>query len=577
MKLFLCALCVLCGLTVQAVAFDREAFTFTKYDLNARIEPEQQRIGVRGKVVIRNDSDTPQKNLSLQISSTLNWSSIQIEGKPVQFLSQMYTSDIDHTGALTEAIVTLPKPIAPKQTIELEIGYEGVIPQDATRLMRIGVPADAAKHSDWDQIGSSFTAVRGIGYVAWYPIATEAARLSEGSSVFEAVGRWKQREAQAEMKTGMSYSRSGAEATPQILCNGKQTDRGTIEAGAGQIGTIDCSFVHVGQAVPTFTIGNYFDLDGKTISIHYRSDHGSRADDYSLAAEQIAPFVNKWFGDHHDEPELKAEVVELMDSDAAPFESGNMLLMPLNEKDTGLLLSAIQQLTHIAFSSPHAWIYQGLASYAQARYVQEGEGRDAAIAYLQHHRDALLQAEKQSSGDDRNNAAAHSLINSPDEFYVQTKSMNVWWMLRDMVGEDALTAALHNYKAADDKDASYMEKLIEAQAHRDLEWFFDDWAYRDHGLPDFHIISVYPRQLLNGGYMVTVTVENLGEAAAEVPVTLHMQKGDASERLVVPGQSRASVRIQAASLPREITVNDGSVPENDVSNNTYHLESMPQP
>jgi len=82
---------------------------------------------------------------------------------------------------------------------------------------------------------------------------------------------------------------------------------------------------------------------------------------------------------------------------------------------------------------------------------------------------------------------------------------------------------------------------------------------------------------LNGGYMVTVTVENLGEAAAEVPVTLHMQKGDASERLVVPGQSRASVRIQAASLPREITVNDGSVPENDVSNNTYHLESMPQP
>ncbi len=146
MKLFLCALCVLCGLTVQAVALDREAFTFTKYDLNARIEPEQQRIGVRGKVVIRNDSDTPQKNLSLQISSTLNWSSIQIEGKPVQFLSQMYTSDIDHTGALTEAIVTLPKPIAPKQTIELEIGYEGVIPQDATRLMRIGVPADAAKH-----------------------------------------------------------------------------------------------------------------------------------------------------------------------------------------------------------------------------------------------------------------------------------------------------------------------------------------------------------------------------------------------------------------------------------------------
>jgi len=77
--------------------------------------------------------------------------------------------------------------------------------------------------------------------------------------------------------------------------------------------------------------------------------------------------------------------------------------------------------------------------------------------------------------------------------------------------------------------------------------------------------------------MVTVTVENLGDAAAEVSVTLHMEKGDASERLVVPGKSRASVRIQAATPPQEVTVNDGSVPESDVSNNTYRLESVPQP
>src|SRR5207253_11166493 len=129
-------------------------------------------------------------------------------------------------------------------------------------------------------------------------------------------------------------------------------------------------------------------------------------------------------------------------------------------------------------------------------------------------------------------AAAHSLINSPDEFYVQAKSMNVWWMLRDVVGEEALTAARHHYKAADDRDASYMQKLIEAQAHRDLEWFFDDWVYRDRGLPDFRVDSVYPRRLLTGGYMVTVTVENLGDAGAEVPVILHMENGEATQKVV---------------------------------------------
>src|SRR5205823_755904 len=115
---------------------------------------------------------TPQKNIPLQISSSLDWRSIQLNGKPVQFVSQPYTSDIDHTGALSEAIVTLPDPVAPKATVELAVGYEGVIALDTARLTRIGVPEQAARHSDWDQISKPSTAVRGIGYVAWYPIAT---------------------------------------------------------------------------------------------------------------------------------------------------------------------------------------------------------------------------------------------------------------------------------------------------------------------------------------------------------------------------------------------------------------------
>src|SRR5439155_22389 len=82
-------------------------------------------------------SASAQKSLALQISSPLDWRSIQFEGKPAQFVSQVYTSDIDHTGALSEAIVTLPQPVPPRGAIELEIGYEGTIPLDATRLTRI--------------------------------------------------------------------------------------------------------------------------------------------------------------------------------------------------------------------------------------------------------------------------------------------------------------------------------------------------------------------------------------------------------------------------------------------------------
>src|SRR5262249_1203747 len=152
-------------------------------------------------------------------------------GEPVGFTSQIYTSDIDHTGALAEAIVTLPRPVASGQTIELEIGYEGIIPQDATRLTRIGTPTEIAKHSDWDEISSSFTGVRGIGYVGWYPIATESASLSDGD-VSETVGRWKQKETQSEVRVKFSHSGPETPEPVSFFCNSEKKPEGHEKGGS---------------------------------------------------------------------------------------------------------------------------------------------------------------------------------------------------------------------------------------------------------------------------------------------------------------------------------------------------------
>ena len=181
-----------------------------------------------GKITLRNDSGHPQKIAALQISSSLNWRSIRVDGKAVQFVSQPYVSDIDHTGALSEAIVTLPVEIKPKDSVELEIGYEGVIPLDTTRLTRVGVPEGIAKHSSWDQISPSFTAVRGAGYVAWYPITTESADFSEGNSLFEVVDRWKAREAGSEFKAKLVASGVTGEAPRFMICS--PGGQGSIEA-----------------------------------------------------------------------------------------------------------------------------------------------------------------------------------------------------------------------------------------------------------------------------------------------------------------------------------------------------------
>ena len=152
--------------------------------------------------------------------------------------------------------------------------------------------------------------------------------------------------------------------------------------------------------------------------------------------------------------------------------------------------------------------------------------------------------------------------------------MYVWWMLRDMIGGDGSFAVeRHLYRASDGEGVDNLPQFIQKQIpSRDLAWFFDDWVYHDRGLPDFRVDSVYPTQTTQGAYLVTVTIENLGGAGAEVPVTIRGKDSEVTKRLEVHGKSKNSFRVVVPSLPEEVVVNDGSVPESDMSNNEFKVQ-----
>jgi hypothetical protein len=567
---FCCVLSVLLISAASCFSLDREAFTFTKYDLDVRLEPEQQRLEVRGTIVLRNDSSTPQKNASLQISSSLTWRSIQAAGKPLQFVSQPYESDIDHTGELSEAIVSLPNEIAPGGTVELAIGYEGMIVRDATRLTRIGVPNEAALHSDWDEIGKQSSAVRGVGNVAWYPIATEAANLSEGNSLFETLGRWKRREQNAEVRIKLRYFSDDGSALPSLLCSNVGIRFYERMSRAGAVFT-ECQFVPLGTHVPGFVMANYEEIDARAVQVEYRKEHCLNAENFVKAADAVFPFITEWFGVAHE----KAEVVELFDPAASPYENESMLLTPLGDTDPKLLqIAMVHQLTHAAFPSHRPWIYEGLAHFAQAAYREHQENRQAALDFLGLHRSAVVAAEKAVAEQSKDAPAQDESLTatSVDEFY-RSKAAYVWWMLRDMLGEDTLKNVLASYRADDDRDPAYVQRLVEAQSKRDLRWFFEDWVYHDRGLPDIRVESAFPRKASQDNYLVTVTVENLGTAGAEVPVTVRFEGGELSQRVEVRAKGKGVVRVAIPKPPTEVVVNDGSVPESDISNNVFKVES----
>jgi hypothetical protein len=165
-----------------------------------------------------------------------------------------------------------------------------------------------------------------------------------------------------------------------------------------------------------------------------------------------------------------------------------------------------------------------------------------------------------------------------DEIFYRTKAADVWWMLRDMVGDAALQQALAHYRAAaaQEKEPSMFQRILEQTSKKDLEWFFDDWVYSDRGLPDLTIANVVPRQMLGkNAYLVAVEVANDGYATAEVPVIVRAGTVSITERLRVPARTHATTRILFDGVPQEVQVNDGSVPELRATMHSKQIQIAP--
>ena len=569
----------------SARAIDRDAFTITRYQLEAQIDRASHVMAVNGTITLRNTSKDPQKVVALQVTSSFAWNSITLDDKPVQWLSDNYTSDIDHTGSLTEAIVNLPKPVPPAGKITLVVQYGGTVTPDATRLTRIGTPEDVAARSDWDEISDAFTGVRGLGYVTWYPVAIEAVSMSDGNAVFDALATWKSRHQSSEFEARIIVTGSESEALCVAVSSspgcGQSSATSDSESGAkAKQFTNTLTLAGLGDSVPTFALGNYVELSRSSITFLHLADHTSLARDYALASEANDPLLDEWLGGPRQTP----RVIELTEPKALPFETGAVLFTPLRPwpTDTLQLLLMSTQVTS-RFQSVHPWIQEGLQRFLQCVLLDSRSGRKAALSFLDDFREPLVKAEEAAhptsqAGSKASEAGStdNTLLNTNDELYLRGKGSFVFWMLRDMLGDSAMQSALTLYRTAADRDPAYLQRLLQTSSKRDLEWFFDDWVYRDRGLPDFHVVSSYARPLLTEAhptFLETVTIENRGHAGAEVPVIIQTPSGEKTVRVLAKAGEKGTGRIEVPVAPDKIVVNDGSVP---AAGNTVYEIPAPQ-
>jgi hypothetical protein len=407
--------------------------------------------------------------------------------------------------------------------------------------------------------------------VAWYPIATESADFSEGNSLFEVSDRWKAREAKEEMKVDLCTGLVDS-TMPFMIMNEPPRKEGN---GGGYDDHI-CRlyrFEPLGTVTPTFALANYVSTFKAPLTLLSLPGHEAGAATYSNALEPATKFVSEWFG----QPSVPVTIADFADPNSAPFESGTLLMASMAAEDSKLAgINLVHELVHSALPSSRPWVYEGLAHFAEAMYRQQQGGRQAALDFLGLHRAAFLDSEKEVSAAPQK-SVGQPLASTFDETYYRSKAAYVWWMLRDMVGDDVLKQSIRKYRAEDDtvKDPKYVERLIESAAKRDLSWFFDDWVYQDRGLPDFHVQSVHPWKTEKGAQIVTVTLENLGNAGAEVPFKILFEGGEITKRIEVRAKATATTRVEVPGTASEVVINDGSVPESDLTNNVFQI-SAPQ-
>lgn len=566
-----------------ARAVDRGAFTATRYDLNVQLDRQSHVMAVTGRLTLRNDSKVPQKNVSLQVSSSLSWNGIATAGKPIEWVGFEYTSDIDHTGALSEAVATLPTAVPVGGTVSLDVQYGGTVTPDATRFTRMGAPNAIALRNDWDQISEAFTTVRGLGYVVWYPVSIPAVSMSDGDAVFAAIDGWKLRHRQTELNAeihiisdDVKVCITGTAVKENCGAVGEATDPRTGAAASDISNTIHLAGLQ--QLVPTFSIAKYVRLERPGITLVHLSEYVEFAKDYAAAAEANDPLLNDWL----PAASMSPAVIELTDANANPYQDGPLLFTPLRQSapaNLSLLLMPVQVAAR--FPSARRWIDDGLQRFLQAVSIERRGGRGDALKFLNEYLPPLAQAEQNeqaSSSSAKSQPESVSrpqpLIDTSDEIFLRGKGGFVFWMLRDMLGDAVLQHALAAYKSLDDTSPSYFQGLLEEGRKRDLEWFFDDWVYRDRGLPEFRVENVYARPLLQNSrqvFLVTVTVENRGNAGAEVPVKIITAAGERSLRMIVPARQKASARAQVPGSPTSAEANDGSVPVSSSEGSTYNV------
>ena len=364
-------------------------------------------------------------------------------------------------------------------------------------------------------------------------------------------------------------------------------------------------FVAGGDAVPEGTGSAQIRMVGGDTDARER---------YRSAVDRVRPLLKQWLPSRGG---AALTMLALPSPGTQAFADGDLLVTPVRAGDVAALAESLvypMAAAAVPVDAP-AWMRQGVPEFLRLMYLERTGGRDRMLAELQAISPALQQAEAERGLD------PVPLRSCVDPVCARDKAAYALLMLRGLVGEAALEQALQATLLPQEGGAAGMdagtetgramtrrfEAALQQSAGKDMAWFFADWFSADRGLPDLQIVQVAPRRiergaatvteptkrgprlgsmgtepqaepddprrtsptaasrntagLPDGSWLVAVEVQNNGDAAVEVPVTVRSSGLQNQLPLRVPAHGRATVRVPFEAAPEEVWVNDGTAPE----------------
>ncbi|MGI4758338.1 MAG: hypothetical protein ACRYGF_15995 [Janthinobacterium lividum] len=493
---------------------ERMAVSVAATDLDLHLNAHTGKAEVRAQLLVRNNAAEPLAGIPLRISGALRWESVRLAGAAEPLQQHRLHDDLDHTGVANELIVPLPHPLAQGETVSLDLYYSGNLVASTQRLLTLGAPAGRAALTDWDTVTDTFTGLRGMGSVLWYPTAGTPRFLRDGSAVTEAVEKSRAANAGSRFHLRLTLEYTGARPDAAFFCGERQplTSLGPDPAVSGGIATAEWTRASLGLHTPSLFIAEGAPQEVADGLLRVVTDRADTAAAAGEAAARIRPMLAEWLG---AAPQHPLDVLDLPIPGATGFADGSLLVAPLTTAPVAALApSLVQPLASAWLPADIAapWLRDGLPTFLQAVWVERTAGRATALAGLAaSFRTLQTQAAPPESSSSSSSQPVQalatfgpSLATCTDPLCTRFKAAYVFEMLRGMLGDSALQQAISGWavKAAQTpqgsssiETASLEDLLQQVAGTRKLDWFFKSWVDQDQGLPELRIVTVAPRRV----------------------------------------------------------------------------------